>query len=116
MTAALHPADAPRDRDALLRLDPLHLEAIRLGASAATWLGMPTARDAAAARRDLWTAALLAHEVAANPLWQAGRSRPARTVATALTAARHLTDAAVAGLAVASKLPIREGATAADPA
>ena len=98
MTAALHPADAALDRDATLRLDPLHLEAIRLGAAAAALLGMPTARQAAAARHDLWTAALLIHEIVANPSWQAGRRRPGRTVATALAAARRLTDAALARL------------------
>ena len=98
MTAAIHPADAACNRDVPLPLDPLHLEAIRLGAGAATRLGMPTARAAAAARHELWTAALLVHEVAANPLWQPGRPRPARTVATALAAARRLTDAALARL------------------
>lgn len=99
MTAlALHPAD--RARDAALRLDPLHLEAIRLGAGAATLLGMASARDAAASGHDLWTAALLVHEVAGNPLWQAGRPRPAVAVATALAAARRLTDAALVQLAV----------------
>lgn len=70
---ALHPADPTLD--APLRLDSLHLEAIRLGASAATLLGMASARDAAAAGHELWTAALLVHEVADNPLWQAGRAR-----------------------------------------
>ena len=111
MTAALHPADAAPGRDAMLRLDPLHLEAIRLGAAAATRLGMPTARDAAAARHELWTAALLVHEVAANPLWHAGGQRPDRTVATALAAARRLTDAALAQLAIEART--RAGASVA---
>lgn len=105
MTAAPHPADITRDRDAALRLDPLHLEAIRVGAGAATLLGMPTARDAAAARHELWTAALLVHEIATNPLWQPGRPRPARTVATALAAARRLTDAALTRLAIEARMP-----------
>lgn len=95
---ALHPAD--RARDAAICLDALHLEVIRLGAGAATLLGMTSARDAAAAGHELWTAALLVHEVAGNPLWQAGRPRPAAAVATALAAARRLTDAALAQLAV----------------
>ena len=98
MISAPHAADTPRDRDAMLRLDPLHLAAIHLGAGAATRLGMSTARDAAAARHELWTAALLVHEVATSPLWQVGWPRPARTVATALAAARRLTDAALAAL------------------
>lgn len=102
MISAPHPADTARGRPAMLRLDALHLEAIRLGAGAATLLGMPTARDAAAARHELWTAALLVHEVATNPLWQVGWPRPARTVATALAAARRLTDAALAALTVAA--------------
>jgi hypothetical protein len=106
MTGMLHPADTTRARDAMLLLEPLHLETIRLGASAAISLGMPTARDAAAAGHDLWTAALLVHEVAANPLWRAGWPRPARTVATVLAAARRLTDAALAGLAGDAQMPL----------
>ena len=98
MTApASHPADRPRV--AALCLDARHIEAIRLGAGAAAVLGMPSARDAAASGHELWTAALLVHEVADNPLWQAGRPRPATVVATALAAARRLADAALAQLA-----------------
>lgn len=95
MTAAFHPADALRSRDVMLELEPLHLEVIHLATSAAVRLGMPTARQAAAARHELWTAALLVHEVAANPLWRAGSPRPERTVGTVLAAARRLTDAAL---------------------
>ena len=57
------------------------------------------ARDAAASGHELWTAALLVHEVAGNPVWRADQPRPAAAVATAL-AARRLTDAALARLAV----------------
>jgi hypothetical protein len=95
VTAAFHPADALQSRHAMLELDPLHLEVIQLATSAAARLGMPTARRAAAARHELWTAALLVHEVAANPLWRAGSKRPERTVGTVLAAARRLTDAAL---------------------
>lgn len=94
----------------MLRLNPLHLEAIRLGAGAATTLGMPTARDAAIARHELWTAALLVHELATNPLWQVGWPRPARTVATALAAARRLTDAALAAPTTEAEIPRRDEA------
>lgn len=96
------PADHAPDA-ALLVLDPLHLDAIRLAAGAAAVLGMPTARDAAGSGHELWTAALLVHEIVDNPLWQPGRRRRALAVATALAAARRLTRAALAQLAVAAR-------------
>ena len=96
---ALHPADILRNRDGLVELDPLHLGVIGLAITAAARLGMPTARQAASGGHELWTAALLVHEVAANPLWQAGSPRPERSVGTVLAAARRLTDAALVQVA-----------------
>jgi hypothetical protein len=101
-TTMPHPADRSSDA-ALLLLDPLHLEAIRLGAGAAAVLGMPTARDAAGSGHELWTAALLVHEIVDNPLWQPGWPRRASAVATALAAARRLTRAALASLAAEAR-------------
>lgn len=91
-----HPADR---RAAMLTLAPLHLAVVSLGAEAATALGMADAPGAARSDHRLWTSAPLVHEIAGNPLWQLGRPRPAATVATALSAACRLLDAALSELA-----------------
>lgn len=84
-----------------ITLCPLHVETLRLGAQAARALGIPSAHAAARSQHDLWTAALLVHEVESNPFWKAGQTRPARAVQTALAASRRLTDRAFAELGAA---------------
>lgn len=84
----------------MIRLDALQVAAIAAGAGAAAHLGLGSARAAAAADHPLWTAALLMHEIAGNPLWRMGQHRPAGAVETALGAARRLIDAAFAALVV----------------